>query len=188
MSEYIVGVTGASGSIYALYVIDGLLNLGHSVRLVLTDAGMRVLEYETGEKPAEWAAVRGVRLEDNKDLFSAIASGSYQSAGMVVAPCSMSTLGRLANGITTDLLARAADATLKQNRPLVLVPRETPLTAIHLQNMLTLAQCGARIVPAMPGFYGKPQTLSDLAGFMAGKILDSLGLDNKLYHRWEDHQ
>lgn len=186
MNRYIIGVTGASGSAYALRTAKALLESGACVHLVLTDMGSRVLEYETGVNAWEWAAKHpGVVLEDNGNLFSVIASGSFHCCGMAVVPCSMSTLGRMASGVTTDLLARAADVSLKQRRPLVIVPRETPLTQIHLQNMLTLANCGAQIVPAAPGFYGKPQQLEDLIDFMAGKILDCLGVENQLYQRWE---
>ena len=141
METYIIGITGASGSAYALRISDALLESGAALRVVATDTGRRVLEYETGVSLERWAGERpNAVLEDNADLFSPLASGSRRFTGMVVAPCSMSTLGRLACGVTTDLLTRAADVMLKQRRPLLLVPRETPLTSIHLQNMLTLSQ------------------------------------------------
>lgn len=187
METYILGITGASGSLYALRIADALLETGATLRVVATTTGRQVLEYETGVSLERWTADRpAVCLEDNGDLFSPIASGSRRSSGMIVAPCSMSTLGRLANGVTTDLLTRAADVMLKQKRPLVLLPRETPLTAIHLQNMLTLVNCGAFLVPATPAFYHRPQTVDDLVSFMAGRVLDCLGIENNLYHRWRE--
>lgn len=185
-TSYILGITGASGSAYALRTARTLLDTGAEVRVVATDMGRQVLEYETGISLSGLEReMPGILLEDNADLFSPIASGSHPWTAMVVAPCSMSTLGRLAGGITTDLLTRAADVSLKQGRPLILVPRETPLTPIHLQNMLTLARCGARILPAMPGFYGHPRTLEDLVDFVSGKILDALGVENTLTPWWD---
>ena len=187
METYIIGITGASGSAYALRISDALLESGAALRVVATDTGRRVLEYETGVSLERWAGERpNAVLEDNADLFSPLASGSRRFAGMVVAPCSMSTLGRLACGVTTDLLTRAADVMLKQRRPLLLVPRETPLTSIPQQNMLTLSQCGATILPAMPAFYHRPRTVDDLVSFVAGRALDCLGVENHLYQRWRE--
>lgn len=186
MERYIVGITGASGSAYALALIDALLARGAQVHAVLTEMGEQVLRYECGLRFDEWARGReNLQTEDNRDLFSPIASGSFPVAGMAVAPCSVSTLGRIAAGVADDLLARAADVSLAQRRPLVLMVRETPLSAVHLQNMLALCQAGALILPACPGFYHRPQTLGELTGFMAGKVLDCLGLDNECYPHWK---
>lgn len=192
MKQYVVGITGASGSIYGLRTIEALLEAGARVRLILTENGEKVIAYETGREPGEWIAEFKARfsdlliLEDNKDLFSAAASGSHLADGMVIAPCSMSKLAHIAAGITPDLLTRAADVALKQRRPLVVMPRETPLSQIHLKNMLTLAECGAFIVPAMPAFYQKPKCLDDMADFMAGRVLDCLGVENHRYARWKE--
>ena len=192
MKQYVVGITGASGSIYGLRTIEALLEAGARVRLILTETGEKVIAYETGREPGEWIAEFKARfsdlliLEDNKDLFSAAASGSHLADGMVIAPCSMSKLAHIAAGITPDLLTRAADVALKQRRPLVVMPRETPLSQIHLKNMLTLAECGAFFVPAMPAFYQKPKCLDDMADFMAGRVLDCLGVENHRYARWKE--
>lgn len=189
MKRYIVGITGASGSAYALALIEALLKQGAQVHAVLTDMGEQVLRYECGLGFKEWASGREhLTTEDNRDLFSPIASGSFPAAGMAVAPCSVSTLGRIAGGAANDLLARAADVSLAQRRPLILMPRETPLSAVHLQNMLDLCRAGATILPACPGFYHRPQTIGELTGFMAGKVLDCLGLDNECYPHWKGKQ
>ncbi len=192
MKQYVVGITGASGSIYGLQTVEALLEAKAMVRLILTETGEKVFAYETGRKPEEWYSDLKERftdriiLEDNKDLFSAAASGSHLMDGMIIVPCSMSKLAHISAGITPDLITRAADVALKQRRPLVLVPRETPLSQIHLKNMLTLAEYGTYIVPAMPAFYQKPECLNDLADFMAGRVLDCLGLDNHRYERWKE--
>lgn len=192
MKQYVVGITGASGSIYGLRTVEALLEQGAVVRLILSETGEKVVAYETGREPGEWVADFKERfgnqivMEDNRDLFSAAASGSHLTDGMVIAPCSMSKLAYIAAGITPDLMTRAADVTLKQHRPLVMMPRETPLSQIHLKNMLALAECGAFIVPAMPAFYQKPESLDDMADFMAGRVLDCLGLKNNRYARWKE--
>lgn len=192
MSRYIVGVTGASGSVYGIKVIRALLEKGHEVHLVITDNGKKVITYETGlgekellEELSAWK--ENIILHDNRDLFSSIASGSYITEGMVVVPCSMATLGEIAQGVSKTLLGRAADVCLKEKRKLVLVPRETPLNSIHLKNMLTLSQSGAIILPAMPAFYNRPETIEDMVDFIAGRILSSLGVENTLYKEWSNY-
>ena len=178
----IVGVTGASGALYGYSLIRYLAHTGIEVHAVYTPMGEKVLHYECGlglDEVRKYAC-----LHANDDLFSSIASGSFKTKGMVVVPCSMHTLGYLANGGGEDLLTRAADVTLKERRNLVIVPREAPVNAIHLGNMLKLVQSGAVILPASPAFYHHPQTMSDLIAFVLGKIMDSLDIDHQLFKRW----
>ncbi len=175
----VVGVTGASGAIYGYTLIKVLAGLGLEVHAVYTEMGRKVLTYECGLTMADLMPYAVVY--DNSDLFAAVASGSFKTGGMVVVPCSMHTLGALATASGRDLLTRAADVTLKEGRRLIVVPRETPVTAIHLTNMLALAQAGAVVMPAAPVFYYKPETVDDLIHCMVGKILDGFGLEHSLY-------
>jgi len=177
-----VGVTGASGAVYGYTLIKALHDLGVEVHAVYTDMGKKVLAYEC-EYSLEHIKKYAV-VHDNADLFAPLASGSFKMNGMVVVPCSMNTLGALANASGRDLLTRAADVTIKERRKLVVVPRETPMTSIHLENMLKLSQAGAVIMPAAPGFYHKPETIEDIVTFMAGKILDILDIEHTLFKRW----
>lgn len=180
----IVGITGASGSIYGLRLIEVLKRFGCEVHAVVTDSGWQVLDYECGM--AKTAFEKKVdMLHDIKNIGATIASGSFFSDAMVVAPCSMKTLGCIANGISDNLLTRAADVTLKENRQLILLPREAPFHAIHLENMLKLARLGVQIIPACPGFYHRPETLDDLINMMVGKICDALKLQHDLFPRWQ---
>lgn len=194
---WIVGITGASGAIYGVRLCQALLGLGYDIHLIITDAGWRVLKEELG-----WNGVRrDETLRDHfggypgtyvyypiSDVGANVASGSFRTEGMVIVPCSMGTLAAIAHGMSDNLLERAADVVLKEGRRLVVVPRETPLHAVHLQNMLTLSQMGTRIVPASPGFYHRPQTVDELVGFLVGKVLDSMGIDHDLYKRWGEVQ
>lgn len=177
-----VGVTGASGAVYGWTLIKALCTLGMEVHAVYTDMGRKVLEYECGLTIGE--VKQYAVVYENTDLFAPLASGSFPMDGMVVVPCSMHTLGALAGASGRDLLTRAADVTLKEGRKLIVVPRETPMTVIHLENMLRLARAGAVIMPAAPGFYHKPATLDELVAFMVGKILDRLTIEHNLYQRW----
>lgn len=193
----VVAVTGASGGLYALRLLRSLLMNGHCVSLVLSKFGTLVLQEEValpdGATFLDRLAVlygeevRHGRLDEYKmgDLTAPIASGSVRTDGMVVIPCSMKTLSAIAHGASTSLIERAADVTLKEARPLILVPRETPLNRIHLKNMLTVAKAGAHIVPAMPAFYQKPRTFDDLADFIAGRVLSLLGMEQQLYPPWK---
>lgn len=164
-----VGVTGASGAIYGYTLIKTLAGLGVEVHAVYTDMGRKVLEYECGVGLT--AVKRYAVVYENSDLFAPVASGSFKTGGMVIAPCSMHTLGALAGASGRDLLTRAADVALKERRKLIVVPRETPLTTIHLENMLRLAKAGALIVPAAPGFQQRPATLDELVAVMIDRIL-----------------
>ncbi len=169
-----VGVTGASGAIYGYTLIKALTELGIEVHAVYTEMGRKVLEYECSVTLQD--IERYAVVYDNTDLFAPLASGSFKTGGMVVVPCSMHTLGALATASGRDLLTRAADVTLKEQRKLVVVPRETPMTAIHIKNMLALAQTGAVIMPASPPFYPKPDTLDQLVDGLIRQILSALQL------------
>lgn len=182
--KIVVGITGASGSVYALRLIDVLRQAGHEVHAVVTDSGWQVLDYECGVSQAMLAA-RVKVLYDNANVGAAIASGSFQADAMVVLPCSMKTAASIAHSLSDNLLTRAADVMLKEGRRLVLVPRETPMHAIHLENLLKLSQLGVRIMPAAPGFYHRPKTIADLVDMLVGKICDQLGIETDLFARWE---
>lgn len=194
-----VVVTGASGSVYGMRLIEQLALAGHEVTAIFSDAGREVSAFELGfTLPVDDAAVAAValatflelpdaehiRVAYPDDLFNAVASGSHAVDAMVVAPCTMGFVASVAHGTADDLPERAADVMLKERRPLVLVPRETPLSLIHLRNLTAAAEAGAIIVPAMPGFYAKPETIDDLVGFVVGKVLDVLDVDHSLFTRW----
>lgn len=187
----IVAITGASGSVYGLRLVERLIERNLTVSLLITQAGRGVMREETAVAP-DVSDLRehfgrnaaALRIYDINDLMAPIASGSGAADAMVVCPCSMGTLARISGGISGNLLERAADVMLKERRPLVLVPRETPLNEIHLENMLRLARLGARIVPAMPAFYHHPETLDDIVDFLVGRVLDTLGVAHNLYRRW----
>ncbi|HXS09092.1 MAG TPA: flavin prenyltransferase UbiX [Candidatus Krumholzibacteria bacterium] len=198
MAVYAVGITGGSGAPYALRLLRVLLDKGHDVHLVISPAGETILQVESGirvgktlrEKAATIATAietqheARLRVFDPMNLAAPISSGSFACEGMVIVPCSTGTLGRIANGISSNLIERAADVCLKERRRLVVVPRETPLNEIHLRNMLALRQAGADILPAMPAFYHKPRHISDLIDMIVGRVLDRLGVENELFQRW----
>lgn len=193
--SWIVGITGASGCIYGVRLAETLLSMGFDVHLVITNAGWRVLKEELGwEASSREETLRNhfgnrpgrVIYHTIGDIGASIASGSYLVEGMIIMPCSMGTLSAVAHGASDNLMARAADVMLKEGRPLVLVPRETPLHAIHLENMLTLSRLGVKIIPAMPAFYYHPKSLDDLVNFLVGKVLDSLRIEHSLFQRWGD--
>jgi len=181
--EVIVGISGASGAQYGIRLLEVLAENGIKTHLILTDAANQIIRIETDyfphevEKLATWSY-------SQKDFSAPIASGSYKTAGMVIAPCSMKTLAAVANGISDTLLTRAADVCLKEERKLILMTRETPLNLIHLENMLKAKKAGASLLPACPGFYSRPKTLEDLIDIMVGRTLDLLGLENDIYKRW----
>jgi 4-hydroxy-3-polyprenylbenzoate decarboxylase len=190
MKKIIVGITGASGSIYFLRLMEKLIREDICIYVVASEQGEKVLKYETGiELKAQieaWKKInKEIYLEDNNNLFSPIASGSFGADKMIIIPCSMSTLAEIAHGITKTLLTRSADVMIKERKNLVLVPRETPLSSIHLENMLKLSNIGVTILQATPGFYNFPKTIDDLVNFVVGKALDSLKIKNDTYIRWE---
>jgi 4-hydroxy-3-polyprenylbenzoate decarboxylase len=196
-----LGVTGASGLIYAVRAVRYLLAADIPVELVASKATYQVWKAEQdiqmpGDVIAQadfWRDQAGVptqgklRCHPWSDVGANIASGSFKTRGMVIMPCSMSTVGKLAAGLSSDLLERAADVQLKEGKPLVLVPRETPLSLIHLRNLVTLAEAGARIVPAIPAWYHQPQTVLDLVDFVVARALDQFDIDCVPLQRWEGH-
>jgi 4-hydroxy-3-polyprenylbenzoate decarboxylase len=188
----VMAFTGASGAPYGVRLLQQLVTLNRDVSLIVSSHGLRLLKTETeiGDIDGLRAAVGGpawdahVTTFDDADRGAGPASGSAKTAGMVICPCSMGTLAAVAAGTSRSLVERAADVTLKERRPLVLVPRETPLSAIHLENMLRLTRAGAVILPASPGFYNKPSRISELVDFVVARILDHLGVENTLAPRW----
>ncbi|MGG4399978.1 flavin prenyltransferase UbiX [Paenibacillus amylolyticus] len=189
----VVGITGASGSIYGIRLIETLLDLEYNVHLVISNAGWRVLKEEMDWDVTNRDAVLEEKFGNRagsliyhpvSDIGASIASGSYLADGMVIMPCSMGTLSSIAQGSSDNLMSRAADVMMKEGRTLILVPRETPLHAIHLENMLKLSRLGVRMIPAMPAFYYKPQTMDELILFLVGKVLDSLRIPHQLFTRW----
>lgn len=193
--HYVVGITGASGAIYGVRLIQSLLEADYEVHLIVSDAGWRVLKEELGwnvtkrQQAIEQAfgeLSHRVTYHPNQDIGASIASGSYWVQGMVIMPCSMGTLSSIAHGASDNLMGRAADVMMKEGRPLLIVPRETPMHAIHLENMLKLANMGVRIVPAMPAFYYHPKTLDDIINFLVGKVLDCMNIEHQLFTRWGD--
>lgn len=192
---WVIGISGASGMPYAQRLLGVIQQEFPALQLevVLSDSALRVLHEEAGiatstkRISAELLCginARSIRFHDNKDIGASIASGSYRTAGMVVVPCSMNSIAAIANGLADSLLLRAADVTMKEGRRLILVPRETPLSTIHLENMLRLSRAGARIVPAMPGFYHQPQSIAEVVDMMVLKILDQMDLALDLVERW----
>lgn len=190
--KILLALTGASGSIYGLRLLEELLRVGHQVALVASQSGLEVCRYETGVDLDDSEALKQlwnlpdapVTIRNVNDLWAPEASGSAAPDAMVIAPCSMGTAARIAAGISGNLIERGADVMLKEHRTLLLLPRETPFSTIHLENLLKLSQCGARIIPAMPGFYHKPETMADLVDFVVGKLLDQLGVAHSLFKRW----
>ena len=198
-----LAMTGASGAPYGLALLRALVDAGLRVHLMLSDSALRVLRYEVGlrlRRPALAPLLRAaglpttgrgrprpgqVTLYPLRAVEAAPASGSAGIGAMVICPCSMGTLGRVAHGYSSNLIERAADVALKEGRPLVLVPRETPLSAIHLENMLTLCRAGAVVLPAAPGFYHRPARVADLVQFVVGKVLDRLGIAHPWVRRWQ---
>ena len=195
----IIGVSGASGLIYAVRALKFLLEADYAIELVASRASHMVWQAERGiripTEPEEqeyfWRERAGV-LHQGKlschrwgDVGANIASGSFRTSGMIILPCSMSTVGKIAAGLSSDLLERAADVQIKEGRPLVIVPRETPFSLIHLRNLTSLAEVGVKIVPAIPAWYHNPQTVEDLVDFVVARVLDQLDIDCVPLNRWE---
>ena len=180
----VVGITGASGVIYGIRLLEALRELKIENALVISDAAKIVIESET-DYGVEDVIDMADTYYDFNDLTASINSGSFKAKALAIVPCSMKTLSSIANGYSANTITRVADVSLKERRPTVSVPRETPLRSVHLQNMLTLSQEGAIILPAMPGFYSTHDTVDDQVNFIVGKILDSLKIENDLFKRWE---
>jgi 4-hydroxy-3-polyprenylbenzoate decarboxylase len=192
-----IAITGASGALYATRTLAALLERGVHIELIVSDYGRRLLRDELGDaatvdqivpfladKYGRGVSAGSISLHSNRDLGATIASGSHGCSGMAIVPCSMKTLAAVAHGLSRSLIERAADVMLKEKRRLVIVPRETPMSLPQLRNMVLCAEAGAMILPAMPAFYQQPETLDDLADFMAGKILSALGFEHALYPAW----
>ena len=193
MPEYVVAITGASGAVYGLELVRALAARKHKVHVVVSEGGARVLRHECGlsvnpKRPEEELLAPGLadRLVPHsiENYGASTASGSYPLAGMAICPCSMGTLARVASGAAENLVTRAADVFLKERRRLVLVPREAPFSAIHLENMLRLVRAGAVVLPASPGFYHRPAGVDDLVRFMVARTLEHLGLEQDLVEPW----
>jgi 4-hydroxy-3-polyprenylbenzoate decarboxylase len=196
LERVFVAMTGASGSVYGLRLVEQLCLSGIEVIFSASDSGTLVCREETGldlsgdpakaveRLYAHLEVEAGIEMVHPDDLFCPAASGSAAPDAMIVIPCSMGTLARVAAGISGNLIERAADVMLKERRPLLLVPRETPLSTIHLENMLRLSRAGAQMIPAMPAFYHQPDSVIDLVDFMVGKVLDQLGVGHELFKRW----
>ena len=192
----IVGITGASGALYGVRTLAALMERGYQIEVVVSDLGRRVLREELGDvvidrladylvsKYGQVVRVGALAVRSNKDVGAEIASGSHRCDAMVIVPCSMKTMAAVAHGLSRNLIERSADVMLKEQRRLILVPRETPMSLPQLRNMVLCAEAGALVMPAMPAFYQGPRTLDDLADFMAGKILTALGVEHDLYPAW----
>jgi len=184
MKRIVLAITGASGMPYAIGLARALKAMdGLETHMIVSKAAVQVLEVESDITPGELGALAD-KVYPSGDLAAPPSSGSWIHHGMIVAPCSMATLAAIATGVGDNLVHRAADVTLKEGRPLILLARETPLNKVHLANMLAAAEAGAVVMPACPGFYHKPQTIEDLVGRMVGRILDRLGIANDLAARW----
>ena len=188
-NRLIIGISGASGIIYGLTLLQILKNLGDTKRpelhLVMSRSAEITLAYETKMKIKEVHQLADV-VHANKDISASIASGSFKTVGMIIAPCSMKTLGEIASGVTNNLISRAADVTLKERRCLVCLTRETPLHIGHIKNMLALSEMGGIVAPPVPAFYAQPETIDDIVEHTAGRILDLFDIEVGLVKRWKD--
>ncbi|MFO0865978.1 MAG: flavin prenyltransferase UbiX [Gemmataceae bacterium] len=197
-NDLVVAMTGASGAPYGIRLLETLIRAERTIHLVMSPSAIDVLRQETGRRvdldhfrlgdllgdAAAEAKPDQVRWHDHRTFMTGIASGSFLTGGMAICPCSMGTVSAIAQGLSQNLIHRAADVHLKERRKLILVPRETPLGVIQLRNLTLCAEAGAVILPAMPGFYTKPQTLEHLVDFIVGRICDQLGVEHRLLRRW----
>jgi 4-hydroxy-3-polyprenylbenzoate decarboxylase len=181
--KLIVGISGSSGSILGIRLLEVLKKMRIETHLIITETAKKLIEHETKYKAKDVEALAS-KVYDNKDFFASVASGSFRTLGMVVIPCSMKTLGGIASGYSDNLLLRAADVCLKERRKLVLVTRETPLSYIHIENMRRVTLAGGIVLPPIMTLYSKPKKIDDMVNHIMGKVLDSLGIGNDVYKRW----
>lgn len=183
--KIVIGFSGASGIIYGIRLLEVLHSINIQTFLIVSEWAKKNIEIET-DKTLEYVKSLSSINYDNSKLDASVSSGSFLHDGMVIVPCSMKSLSSIANGYDDTLISRAASVTLKESRKLILVPRETPLSRIHLENMIKLQDAGAIILPAMPGFYHKPRTINEIVDHLVGKILDQLKIKHDLFKRWKD--
>jgi len=197
LKRLVVAITGASGACYGLRFLECAAPYCSEIYLALSDQAVQVIQLETGrDVSGDRLSVDNllgrpsdvIHIVNKRDYFTPPASGSFRHDGMVIVPCSMGTAGRIANGISDDLITRAADVCLKERRPLIVVPRETPWNLIQLRNLTKLAEAGATILPACPGFYHKPQTIDDLTDHVVGRILQQIGIAHHLVPEWRHEE
>lgn len=200
MRHFIVGLTGASCSIYGIRFVQFLANAGHQVTVIFTENGLRVACYELKKKYPKnnsneilntfFTNIENIQIkvEDNKNIFAPCASGSNSGEALIIFPCSMGTLGAIASGLSNNLLQRVADVMLKERRQLILCTREAPYSLIHLRNMVSITEAGGVIIPCSPGFYMHPESLDDIINFMVGKVLDTLKVPHQISPRWQETQ
>jgi len=180
----VVGLSGASGVVYGVRFLETLKSLKIETHLIMSQGARETLAVETNYKQSYVESLAS-HVHRINDIAASLASGSFKTNGMVVIPASMKTVAGMAHGYADNLLLRAAEVTLKERRPLIVVPRETPFSIIDIENLLTLARAGAIVVPAMPAFYHKPKTLEDIMDHLVGKVLDLLQIEHNLYDRWQ---
>ncbi len=181
--RFVIGISGASGALLGAKLLEFLRDTAYETHLVITSTAENIIPQET-EYKVEDIKQLATKVYDNSDFFAPIASGSFKIEGMVVIPCSMKTLAGIASGYSDNLLLRTADVCLKERRKLVLVTRETPLSLIHIENMVKVTKAGAVVLPPMLSFYSKPKTVDDMVNYIIGKVLDVLEIENELYERW----
>lgn len=196
VDKVLVAITGASGSIYAERLIQELLPRISRLYVIASETARAVVPYElknsmltsllAGKYRSEFSDK--IKIFSNNDIFAPVASGSSSPDAMVVIPCSMGTLARLRTGVSQSLIERAADVIMKESKGLILCPRETPFSVLHLENMLFLAKMGVKILPPNPAFYQKPETMGDLVDFVTGKVLEAMGIEHELYSKWNEHR
>jgi 4-hydroxy-3-polyprenylbenzoate decarboxylase len=182
--KIIVGISGASGSVLALRLLEALNGLGHESHVIISEPARLIMEHETGKTMADLKKL-STNVYGYADFFSSVASGSFRTDGMAIIPCSMKTLAGVASGYSDNLILRAADVCLKERRRLVLVTREMPLSHIHTENMARVSRAGGIILPPVMSFYSKPKGIDDHINHVVGKVLDSLGIDNEIFRRWK---
>lgn len=184
LKRIIIGITGASGVILGIRLLESLNKNDWETHLIITKTAEKIIELETSYKIKEIEKL-STKLYNNEDFFASIASGSFKTNGMIIIPCSMKTLGGIASGFTNNLLLRCGDISLKERRKLVLVVRETPLNLIHIENMEKVTRAGGMFLPAVLTFYSNPKTIDDMIDHLVGKVLDTFDIENELYRRWE---